>query len=232
VKKNSSAFTIDNANSAIDYNTIDITRITYYDTITWISSDLPNAILNMPYRYNNNPSYITLNLTTPTSLDAVSFVTGNDPNKSIRRWNLEGSVDGINFFTLHSQNIDYNYPNLTQFFRTSLLSFDTSVANTVLTQYAINIRVYLLSECVSFNPISLRLVDGIRFSINASTVINYNGQQYYYASFSDIFGYKGISNLNSFLSKYNPYSLGSLGFLTLLSFTIPFDNTLSALNKN
>ena len=44
---------------------------------------------------------------------------------------------------------------------------------------------------------------------------------------SAIFGYKGISSLNSFLSRYNPYSAEFLGYFTVLLFIIPRDNAIS-----
>jgi len=195
VKKDSSAFSIDIYNTDLESGINNAESILYYP-ITSSASDLLNATLNVPYIFNNKPARITLNLTAPTSLDGFSLVTGMNPNKSIRRWNIEGSVDGTTFFTLHFQSTDYNYPNVTQFYRTPLFSFDTSVANSVLPQYPMNIYTYSLNECTSFNPIDSGFINGLYNDFNNSTVINYNGEALYYIILLNVFGYKISSSTN------------------------------------
>ena len=148
-------------------------------------NNTPSYVTSYPYAYNTS---ITISFGTPTSIDAFSFVTGDQPNKSIRRWILQGSVDGNTFFNIYSQLSNYNYPNNSQYYRTQKISLNTSIANTDLPQYVINITVYRISECPSFDPISKELVKSLIESIRnfANRQITYNTETFYVNSIKPI----------------------------------------------
>lgn len=155
-----------------------------------------SALTRLEYLTNGTdpmPIPITMNFNDRASFDGFSFVSGDNPNKSLRRWAFEGSLDGTTFFPIYLQTTDYVYPNTSLYFRTPLFYLNKSLPNLPLAQ-TVNVNVYKISECPTLNPINSILVNSLYQSI--AYRININSIEYSNASKMYIFGYK-LSDLTN-----------------------------------
>lgn len=88
-------------------------------------------------RLNLN-QYLYVDLKTIANVNAYSFVVGSSATAPIK-WQLEGSLDNINWTMLHAKTTGYTYPGKVSFFSPGIFAFsfsNTSIADATATQIA------------------------------------------------------------------------------------------------
>ena len=216
-----------------------------------------NTLVGTTYYSNYDYIYyrtnITINFNQPTSIDGFSFLAGNDHTKTLQEWVIKGTIDGINWLTLHLQNSPYtnsNYPS--RFYQTPIFIFGNNTSNYILPQPLI--PPINLEECnPAINPsdvinmITENLVqNNINNFINLdnsnyevfnfvdnSLNIEYYTEDYINNKFSYIVSYKYnfdviVNNVQYSLSDNNNFLL----FYDITFFNLPETNDCSTINSN